>query len=100
MVMISTPMPIPARKRHSNSPPDEPVGQKAQEKGAGEQSGEGRGDKSADAGETEKGLGGGRQQAALIETGGNIGREKQVVDFETTTERQQDNQAPEMGRDR
>ena len=22
MVMISTPMPIPARKRHSNSPPD------------------------------------------------------------------------------
>ena len=74
MVMISTPMPMPAMKRHSSSPSDvvwqrhdhrcrgiaeqrkgedrapaEPVGEKAEEEGADEQTGEGRGDEGADA---------------------------------------------------
>ena len=76
--------------------PAEAVGEKAEEEGADEQSGECRRDECADAGEAEEGVRGGRQQFAAAKARRDIAGEKQVVDLKAAAERQQDHKPPQV----
>src|ERR1019366_6233876 len=49
-------------------------------------------------GKAEKGLGLGGQQAAAVKARRDIAGEEQIIDLEAAAEREQDHQAPQMGR--
>jgi hypothetical protein len=74
------------------------VGEETQEERADEQSGEGRRDKGADSGKAEKGLRGRGQKPAAVQPRRDIAGEEQIIDFETAAERQQNDEAPGIGR--